>query len=224
MEYPRVIQQIHQIEVTTKCNLRCHYCPHPKMKRPKEDMAWDVFEQSMVWVDYFYKLGLQKELSFTGIGESTLHPEFCGMLLVARKHCPDMPIVFSTNGLPTFHEGIAELCKKNNIEVMVSLHRPEVAAKAINMCREYGILKYVNSAFATDAFNWAGQVDWVVSAPALTCEYLRSGWGVILQDGQITTCCLDSENYGTVGSVWDEPGSVKIAPFSLCDKCHMKVP
>ncbi len=225
MEYPRVIQQIHQIEVTTRCNLACKYCPHPKMQRPKEDMEWDTFLRAMHWVETFDKVGLQHELSFTGIGESTMHPQFPDMLKYAREKCPKIPIVFSTNGLPTFTEEIGHLCKELEVGVMVSMHRPEVAAKAIHMCREIGILKFVNSAFATDSFDWAGQVPgWFVSAPKLVCEYLKSGWGVILQDGQITTCCLDAENHGVVGTVWDDPGELNIAPFSLCDKCHMSVP
>ena len=136
-----------------------------------------------------------------------------------------MPIVFSTNGLPSFTEEIAKACKKYNVEVMISLHRPEVAGRAIQMAQELGILKYVNNSFATEAFDWAGQVDWFVSVKKeVICEYLRSGWGVILFDGQITTCCLDSENKGVVGTVWDEPGSLELEPYSLCQSCHMTVP
>lgn len=221
----RAIQQIKQIEVTTRCNLRCKYCPHPKMQRPKEDMSWETFKKALTWVKYFLELGLQKELSFTGIGESTMHPQFPDMLRAARALDVNMPIVFSTNGLPTFTEEIAALCAELNIGVMVSLHRPEVAGKAVELCKKYGILKFINAQFVDAAFNWAGQVpDWHVTAPALTCEYLRSGWGVVLQDGQITTCCLDAENKGVVGSVSDTPGSLKIKPFSLCASCHMKLP
>lgn len=225
MQYPRIVQQIKQIEVTTRCNLTCVYCPHSKMQRPKVDMTWDTFMQAMVWVEHFYKLGLQDELSFTGIGESTMHPEFCGMLVHARRVCPNMPIVFSTNGLPSFHEGIAKCCAENKIEVMVSLHRPEMAGKAIEMSKKYGILKYTNDAFATRAMNWAGTVDnWFVSAGSSICAYLQKGWGVVLVDGQITTCCLDSENLGIVGTVQDTPGSLKMSPFSLCDNCHEITP
>ncbi len=225
MQYPRLVQEIHQIEVTTRCNLRCVYCPHPKMQRPKEDMTWETFIRSMVWVKKFYDLGLQSELSFTGIGESTMHPEFADMLVVARRQCPDMPIVFSTNGLPTFTEGIAKVCQEFKVEVMISLHRPEVAGKAIQLAKKYGILKYTNDAFATRSMDWAGQVeDWFVSAAPGYCAYLKRGWGVILFDGQITTCCLDAENKGVVGTVWDEPGSLTMEPFSLCEPCHETVP
>jgi hypothetical protein len=219
------IVQIKQIEVTTRCNLRCKYCPHPKMQRPKEDMSWETFEKALKWVKYFLELGLQRELSFTGIGESTMHPQFPAMLQAARALNVNMPIVFSTNGLPTFTEEIASLCQQLNVGVMVSLHRPEVAGKSIEIAKKYGVLKYVNTQFADSAFNWAGQVDnWYVSAPKLTCEYLRSGWGVVLFDGKITTCCLDAENKGVVGTVDDAPGSLKIKPFSLCANCHMELP
>ena len=195
------------------------------MQRPKEDMTTEIFLKSLDWITYFYDRGLQQELSFTGIGESTLHPEFVNMMTTVRQHCPDMPIVFSTNGLPTFTEEIAKACQKLNVQTMISLHRPEVAGKAIELSKKYGILKYVNNAFATEAFDWAGTVDWYVSAPKnIVCEYLKSGWGVFLQDGQITTCCLDSENEGVVGTVSDDPGSLYLEPYSLCKSCHMTVP
>ena len=78
------------------------------MKRPKEDMLFGTFLQAMEWVEFFYNRGLQKELSFTGIGESTMHPQFKEMLLHARERCPKMPIVFSTNGLPDRGRGSIE--------------------------------------------------------------------------------------------------------------------
>lgn len=219
------IVQIKQIEVTTRCNLRCQYCPHPKMQRPKEDMKWETFEKALTWVKFFLGLGYQRELSFTGIGESTMHPQFLDMLRAARALNVNMPIVFSTNGLPTFTEEIAAACQELNVGVMISLHRPEMAGKAVQLAKKYGVLKYMNDQFVTGAFDWAGQVPtWYVSAPKLTCEYLRSGWGVVLQDGQITTCCLDAENKGVVGTVWDDPGSLQIKPYSLCATCHMQVP
>ena len=219
------IVQIHQIEITSRCNLRCKYCPHPKMQRPKEDMPWEVFTESLKWVKYFLGQGQQRELSFTGIGESTMHPKFVEMLEAARALNANMPIVFSTNGLPTFTEEIAQACQKLNVGVMVSLHRPEVAGKAIELAKKYNILKFVNTQFADGAFDWAGQIEgWYVSAPKLICEYLRSGWGVILQDGKITTCCLDAENKGVIGTVYDQPGSLSSQPFSLCASCHMQLP
>lgn len=188
-------------------------------------MTWEVFERAMEWVKFLYDRGLEKELSFTGIGESTLHPRFIDMLDYARNMCPSLPIVFSTNGLPSFTDEIAESCVRLDVGVMVSLHRPEVAGRTVKKAFELGILKYVNNAFAVSAFDWAGQVPtWFNTAQSVPCDYLKQGWGVVLADGKITTCCIDSEGLGVVGTVWDKPGSLFLKPFDLCKNCHMKVP
>lgn len=186
-------------------------------------MSLETFERALYWVEKFDNVGLQGELSFTGIGESTMHPEFGNWLIEARARFPKIPIVFSTNGLPTFTEELAALCQEHRIEVMISTHRPEMAGRAVVIAKKYKVLKFINTQFVDAAFDWGGKVDWPVSAPALVCEYLKSGWGVVLFDGQITTCCLDSENEGVVGSVWDEPGMLQLAPYKLCKGCHMKI-
>ena len=92
------LNRIHQIEVTTHCNLACVYCPHPKMRRKKEHMDFGTFMRAMQWVNYYEHLGNQKELAFTGIGEALLHPEFEDMLRFARR-CYDGFLHFSTNGI-----------------------------------------------------------------------------------------------------------------------------
>jgi len=112
--------------------------------------------------------------------------------------------------------------------VFVSLHRPEKAGPAINAAKRHGILADFNPSAATSSFDWAGLIDWEVSAPRTTCEYLRSGWGVVLSDGRVTTCCLDATGAGVVGHVDDEIGSLALAPWGDekvgCAACHMTVP
>jgi hypothetical protein len=194
------------------------------MQRPKEHMEMDTFWAAIDWVHFFNDRGTQGEISFTGIGESTMHPCFSEMLVHTRAQFPKLPIVFSTNGLPTFTEEIAQVCKDNEVRVFISLHRPEMAGRAIELAKKYDIVDCVNAAAATAAFDWAGQVDWFVSAPNIECDYLGKGWGVVLFDGKITTCCLDSENLGIIGDVKNKPGPIFVKPYSLCDKCHMQVP
>jgi hypothetical protein len=194
------------------------------MGRPKEHMDLPTFEKALEWVEFFNDRGTQNELSFTGLGESTLNPLFPYMLKIARKKFPKLRMVFSTNGLPTFTEEIAKICQDNNILVAISLHRPEVAGRAIELAKKYDILELVNASAAVAAFDWAGQVDWFVSAPDILCDYLKQGWGVILFDGKITTCCLDANNYGVVGTIYDKLGVLEIKPYSLCESCHMRVP
>jgi hypothetical protein len=232
--YPRPLRSIHQIEVTTFCNLRCRYCPSPKQEqlRGQKAMHMDIriFERALDWAEALNERREDKrgELSLTGIGEALLHPEFVDFVALARKRLPANPLVFSTNGLLLTDELCAQLAPYRP-RIYVSLHRPEKAGPAIQAAKRYGLFEQANPAAALMAFNWAGQVDWFVSAPPSVCEFLKSGWGVVLVDGRITTCCLDASGKGVVGHVDDpiesltSPGT-GLRPYELCQACHMSQP
>lgn len=227
--YSRPIETIKQIEITTECNLRCRYCPHPKMQREKRHMDMVTFIRTLKWVNKFTELGTQGEVSLTGIGEPLLHPELMSMISMLRD-VHKGTILFSTNGILMTDE-IATQLQYYGVKVYVSTHRPEKAGPAINMCRRYGILAGHNTAFATSSLDWAGQVEWEVSAPSIECDFLRQGWGVVMVDGRITTCCMDAEGKGVIGHV-DGSGQSRndiekipvTKPYELCDSCHMTVP
>jgi hypothetical protein len=231
MEYPRPIRVIHQIEITTFCNLRCKYCPHPKQEKlrqqPAMHMARDTFERAVWWAKQLN--GADQELALTGIGESLMHPHFVEFLAHARKKLPQNPITVSTNGI-LLDDALCEKIKPYRPQIYVSLHRPERGGPAIEAAKRHDLFMAANLSAASAAFDWAGQVDWYVSAPAnITCEYLRSGWSVVLVDGRITTCCLDASAKGVVGHVDDDilsltmPGT-GLKPYELCKTCHMGVP
>lgn len=234
MTYPRPIRDIHQIEVTSRCNLKCHYCPqYPKLPRAKEDMKWETFEAALSLVSFYCRQGTQTELSLTGIGESLLHERFPEMVARSRETIgPNRRLTVTTNGL-LLDDAMCSLLAPHRPSVFISLHRPEKAAFAVEAAKRHGILAGINNSFVTSAFDWAGyQKNWtaLVSAPKTKCEYLRSGWGVVLVDGRITTCCLDAEakpaelEGGVVGTVWDEPATLKLRPWKGCASCHMSVP
>jgi hypothetical protein len=135
----------------------------------------------------------------------------------------DGELLFSTNGL-LITDLLCRILKEYDVTTYVSLHRPEAAGPAIALLRKYGVRHHVNAAFATSALDWAGTVKWEVTAPRTECQYLRQGWGTVLADGSITTCCMDSEGLGIVGHVNDEIGSLALKPFELCSACHLRVP
>lgn len=225
MRYP--LQQIRQIEITSVCNLRCKYCPHPKMKRAKEHMDMETYARSLQWVKHFVALGQQKELALTGIGEPLLHPFFPDMIRMAREAMPEGLLFFSTNGIELCKDKgdeILEAIKPYDVTVHVSTHRPEKAQPAAMKCVRMGIKVGVNTSFVTSAINWAGQVEWEVSAPDTECGYLQERLGAIMQDGSITVCCMDAEAVGVLGHVNDEIGSISTGPFKLCTACNYTVP
>lgn len=224
--YPRPVRDIHQIELTTRCNLRCKYCPHfPVLPRKKEDMSRDTYNAALDLVRYYVRQGTQTELSLTGIGESLLHPDFLEYVELARQVIgPVRQLTITTNGILLTEEICKALAPLHPL-VFVSLHRPEKAGLAVEAAKKHGILAGMNNSFATSAFDWAGtQKNWFVSAPKIKCDYLLRGWAVILVDGRLTTCCLDPDGRGVFGTVHDNPETLRFGPHSLCDTCHMEVP
>ena len=229
--YPRPVRDIHQIEFSTRCNLKCKYCPHwPELPRKKEDMTRETLEAALDLVRFYVRQGTQTELSLSGIGEAMLHPDFLEYAALAREAIgPVRQLTITTNGL-LLDEQMAAAIAPLHPAVFVSLHRPEKAGLAVEVAKKYGILAGVNASFATSSFDWAGaQKNWFVSAPKIPCEYLRSGWAVILVDGRVATCWLDADGSSTVGTVWDKPETLLLKPWKSdkdvgCATCHMSIP
>src|SRR4051812_43206405 len=98
MQFP--IRSLHQIEMTSRCNLRCRYCAHPKMPRAKMDMSAEHYALSLGWAKIYVQRGTQRELNLAGIGESTMHPDFVRNVHLAREAVGwKCRIVVTTNGV-----------------------------------------------------------------------------------------------------------------------------
>jgi hypothetical protein len=158
-------------------------------------MTEGTFCAALELVGFYVRQGTQTELSLTGIGEAMLHPRFVEYATRARGVIgPHRQLVITTNGL-LLDEAMAAALAPLRPAVFISLHRPEKAGLAIQVAKKYGIYAGSNNSFATSAFDWAGNqaANWFVSAPRIPCEYLKSGWAVILVDGRVATCCLDAD-------------------------------
>lgn len=219
------LRNIHQIESTSCCNLKCRYCPHHELRREKMHMSWETFIRTMEWVLYFRERnGKQIEIALTGVGEPFLNPRLPDMIEYCRKNCPESDITVSTNGIPVTEE-LADKIKEYEPKVFVSLHVPEKAVKAIEILAARGIFEMSNDKFNTLSNNWAGQVDWPVGAEHGVCGYIGGGSGVVLSDGRIVRCCMDAHGLGVIGNVYEAPREdLMVNPFFLCETCHMVVP
>lgn len=219
------IRAIHQVELTSRCNLACVYCVHPTMPRGKDDMSHDVFLAALKWAATFSGNGVQTEFNLCGIGESTLHPRFVEYVALARQALgADMPIVFATNGLTMTPELAKELAPYKP-KVGVSLHRPEMAGPAIEALKKYDLLAWVGSDAATASVDWAGQVKWHVSAPkGMECMWVKSGRVFVMSDGRMTTCCFDGAGTEVIGNIKELDLQTHFTrPYRLCKNCHQQL-
>lgn len=228
LKLPRPVLSFHQLELTSRCDLRCVYCTNPKLARLKTDMSWEHFQQSLDHVRYHVKNGTQTELNLAGIGESFLHPLFADMCRDAREVLGDKIMIHvTTNGIiASDREDLIAHLAKHQIGMFVSLHRPEKAGKAIELAKKHGIFLSASSDPSLAATTWAGQVDWFHSADRnRPCPWIRSGRVMVRADGAVTTCCLDSGNNpdAVIGTVDDPVGSFYTKPYSLCASCDQQI-
>lgn len=239
VKLPRAVKALHQIEITSRCNLRCVYCPSPTLGRPKMDISDTDFKAALWHVRHHVVNDGQRELNLAGIGESTLHHGFTTYVRWARESVgPDVKLIFATNGvLPTdwfagagldYSERCAKLAEALapwKPEVWVSLHRPEKAALAARAYADAGILGGYSADPSVNSMDWAGQVKWPVrkSEHKMPCQWIREGKAFALADGRVSVCCYDATGQGVIGTVHDAPGTISTAPWNLCASCDQEI-
>jgi len=216
---------IHQIEITSRCNLKCVYCTHPNMPRVKEDMSERIFDRALTWVDHFYRVaGTQdSEVNLAGIGESTIHPKLVEFVAETRRRFPGARILFASNGL-VLDEDLAARLAPYQPKVTISMHVPLKAAKAIEIAKRHGIYDGAGLDAATNPVDWAGQVAWTKPGFTSPCRFLHFQEGFVSADGRILTCCYDATGDSCVGHVNDEPSALPMKRWKLCDTCHLIPP
>lgn len=217
------IRHIHQIEVTSRCNLACKYCPSPKLKRPKMDMDEQTFLKAVAWVKEFVQVNGPHELNLAGIGESTIHPRFVDYVRFAREYLgPDQRLLFATNGVAMTEELAASLAPYRP-DIWVSLHRPEKAGPAIEILKRHGLVVGVSADPSISSTNWAGQVKWHVSTARHECVWVKMGKVIVLSDGRVSRCSYDASGVGVIATVDDDLSKFQTSPYSLCKSCDQDV-
>lgn len=68
-----------EIEITTRCNLKCIICEHTYWREPNKDMSFEQFKKIINQFPFLCWIGL------TGIGESFLNKDFIKMLEYVKK-------------------------------------------------------------------------------------------------------------------------------------------
>lgn len=223
---PRPMTQIRSIEASSRCDLACVFCVHPRMSRPKVDMSEEHWRAALDWVRFFVQRGTQGEINISGTGEPTLHPDlprFCTELRAIIG--PDVPLLFTTNGKGLTEELVAAVAPAKP-RVCVSAHHAFLAGPAAVLLHKYGLLRSISFDPVLYPQDWAGQVQWAhPPQPLVVCAPLRDGLGFIAADGSLLTCCQDTSNESKIGDVLDAPNvETMMRDWRVCPKCWQYPP
>jgi hypothetical protein len=225
--YEREVWAFANLEVTSRCNLKCKYCVHPTMLRPQVDMSDEIFLKSLEWIEHYVAAGSQFEVTLSGIGEPLIHPRFPWMVRTVYERFGDrLGILTNTNGIACSDEAIAAM-HDAKVKVWISAHQPKLAAKTADLFRKHRVIHGYNVEAIVFPNDWAGQlkVDWPKAdwGTHIHCQWVGLGRVMVTSTGDITTCCFDADGIGFLGHVNDGPGKLLTRPYTLCPKCHQTI-
>lgn len=212
---------IYQIELTSKCNLSCSYCPHARLKRPKEHMDIKIVEKIL---DFPFMWDIVGGHHF---GEPLLHPDILKVAALCRSK--GLGFGFSTNAELLTVELFRKLVDSGLTWLKISFH----TAKGRSMYDSLKDLFPDFALFSSDLevkHDWAGLVNGEGLSPGAgegDCIFHRYNLGVVSAQGEVLSCCMDAHGVSSIGSIFDfspaEFLSLKNSIWtSLCKKCFMR--
>jgi len=108
------------LEITSACNYKCTFCPHPQMKRAKRHMKKDVAINAL---NQIKETGVINQVYFNYLGEPLLSPILFECLEYGKKLELNTNII--TNGSLLNPESIKKIKKSNLDSIKVSYETPD---------------------------------------------------------------------------------------------------
>lgn len=217
---------IYQVELSSYCNMRCSYCPHPSMERPKGYMTAEVLDRC---IELHIEKG-RRRMVLHHFGEPLLHPAFEDRL--QRIASAGLAIQLSSNALLLEKMWPVILKIPARIRIMISVHQ-WVAKGEEKYMHDIGTWKdrargtnveimdaynFKEGHFVFHAWGDGQKKEWDTSK----CPFIEQNFGVILWNGDIASCCVDHEGYTVRGNIMDEgPIRYRTEPWKACATCDV---
>ena len=218
--------RIYQVELSSRCNMQCSYCPHPVMQREQGAMSAEVLAACLKRVvrQGSYPLVLHH------FGEPLLHPELRSRLLQIAD--AGLPIMFSTNGLLLDESWDVLRSIPATIYTRISVHQwasgPVPAyLDAIGQWRSRAKGTNIRIASAgnvnQEQFSFHKWTEGDSDAwDARKCIFIRENLGVVLWNGDIATCCADHEGVTASLNILDPDCDARVsALWPACATCDV---
>jgi len=215
---------IFQIELTSRCNASCSYCPHSSLTRKKEDMSKETFNQALTLINRnnLWKNMDNYVVELHSFGEAFLLGEKLFYFLDRMKE-ENIPWGLSTNGILLGHNkefdkkllsynGVLEISvesinskvtiedKYQKINEYLELHI-ESKSKLINILISYGNVDFSKITGCAGVSKYELHTWGENDKPYTSCKFLQDNFFTIQSNGNIVSCCVDADgetNFGTV--------------------------
>lgn len=214
--------RIYQLETTNRCNAKCKYCPHSKMRRLKGDVSYNTV--SKVY-DYCKRIG-QDYIALHHMGEPLLHPNIISIISLFES--ANIHTEISTNGLliskfgalllhsritririavDYFYSDKDYLQSIDNFLKLAKKYKTEVRVHTIEGNDLSMLLKHSsdNIIIEQKTFdNWAGAIEATSQLDkSEECYFKKYNYVVVLWDGRIVPCCMDYDGNHIIGHVYN---------------------
>jgi organic radical activating enzyme len=101
------------VEITNRCNMRCRFCPSESLRRPRQDMAFGLFQRV---IDELAELTPPHPIALHMLGEPLLRQDLPDILGYCRQR--GLRLYLFTNGL-LLNRKIQEICRWDHIDALV---------------------------------------------------------------------------------------------------------
>ena len=217
---------IYQVELSSYCNMKCSYCPHPNMQREKGYMGQQVLSACINRV----KAQNGARIVLHHFGEPLLHPQLQERLQQVAD--AGLNIQLSSNSILLDNCWDMLIRIPTEVTVMVSVHRwvnkgEEEYFDALDswVARSRGTnLKIIHAYnLKNDKYtfhNWAqGKARrW----DARLCPFIKENLAVVLWNGDIANCCVDHEGVTVKRNVLDEDCDLHVSRvWGSCRTCDV---
>lgn len=220
--------RINNVEVTNHCNMKCRYCPHPKMTRKKGFMSQETYEKVLDKQELDY-------MELHNFGEPLLHEKIYNFIRMAKAR--GYKTQLSTNGTLLTEDVMDNLVNAGLDLLWISI-RPAFEKVKKFLEKKYEkyskdieiVILYVEFTDKTKPLpknwkitpiiphTWSGQIDLPYRKRNEMCDNLRLKAVTVLWDGRVSNCCHDYDGKYTLGTIDDN--GLEPKPNKLCEGCE----
>lgn len=229
---------IYQIELTSKCNGGCSYCPQPTMNREKIHMTKEIFNESLKLLDRNLNHDNPINVELHSFGEAYLLGDDLFWFLDRMKE-ENLSWLLSVNALLfgndeydkrfLSYDGILHISIENGnmsledkyqkVNRFLELHR-EIKSRmkiciisfdAVDFNRikgNYGKLWYYKHSWSEND-----------NKTDIMCPFIQDNLFCIHSNGNIVSCCFDANDETNYGNIFN-PSLEKNKKWRKCETCH----